>query len=69
MKLDDRVKTVNRQVETVKQNQMEILEIKGTITKMKNLMDVFNNRSDKFVLNSSEERKKEKRTKKKKKTS
>lgn len=49
MKLDDRQKTVNRQGETIKQNQMEIFELKGTITKMKNLMDVFSNRSDRFV--------------------
>ena len=49
MKLDDRLKTVNRQGETIKQNQMEILKLKGTITKMKSLMVVFNNRSDKFV--------------------
>lgn len=41
-----RMKTVNRQVETIKKNQMEILELKGTITKMKNLMDIFNQRSN-----------------------
>lgn len=41
------MKIVNRQVETIKKkNQIEILELKGTITEMKNAMDIFNKGSN-----------------------
>lgn len=39
-----KIRTINRDISTIRKNQMKILLLKSTITEMKNLLDSFNSK-------------------------